>query len=61
MSRHKKKKFLLKYLKINFITDYKVFCSFFKEILILYLFIKFIVFTGSFTLLNFVSNGQKDP
>merc|ERR1712243_409957 len=23
--------------------------------------IKFIVFTGSFTLLNFVSNGQKDP
>merc|ERR1711917_156797 len=59
--KKKKKKVSIKALLINFILDYKVFCSFFKEILILYLFIKFIVFTGSFTLLNFVSNGQKDP
>ena len=60
MSRHKKK-VSIKVLKINFITDYKVFCSFFKEILILYLFIKFIIFIKSFILLNFVFNGQKDP
>merc|ERR1711911_361877 len=42
------KKFLLKSHYTYFILNYKVYCFIFKEILILYLFIKFNIFITSF-------------
>merc|ERR1711911_539799 len=52
------KKFLLKSHYTYFILNYKVYCFIFKEILILYLFIKFNIFVDLFEILMVLEGGS---